>query len=433
MSGKRICTERQGRVPRAPICECAMPEYGSSPILVAARLQNAGVPELAVLLAASLGCLQPAIDPVFLTLLSEAGQVSLSSHGLIVGGTQAGAAAGGLLVWRYGERMPQSLFVAAAALACLAGLLTAATTAFAAILLLRCAYGAAMGMVFAHAMARCAARHPNTAYGGMFLLQLLLATLASLALPALALARGPHAALALLALAPALAFAALLVAGPLRAGETGSAHHTGSGSAAQVPPAGWALAAATFCSICATMLVWSFAGALAATAGIAESVIGEAVALGSLVGAATALAVMRERVLVPLPVTALLASMMLISPILLTSPGHDQAFVLSIILLNIGSTALIVRCSGLATATSRDSRFRTLVACTHSLGMIAGPLTGSILMATLGSQGLLAGVAVVLTVGFAAIAFAAKQGVIMHSLRVDLMPDRTSTDSRQSA
>jgi len=66
--------------------------------------------------------------------------------------------------------------------------------------LLRGLYGAAMGMVFAHAMARCAARRPNTAYGGMFLLQLLLATLglarASCACPDARPERGAGAALA---------------------------------------------------------------------------------------------------------------------------------------------------------------------------------------------------------------------------------------------
>ena len=316
------------------------------------------------------------------------------------------------------------------AFASLCSLLTIWAATLPALLVLRGLYGIAMGMVFAHAMARCAARRPNTAYGGMFLLQLLLATLVSLTLPAVAHVNGPGTALGLLALAPALACAALLVAGPPQVGD---APQPGAGRNAPVPAAGWALAGATFCTICATMLVWSFAGALAATAGMADSVIGEAVALGSLVGAATALAVMRERVLLPLPLTSLFGGLMLASPLLMIAPGQDHAFILSIILLNIGSTALIIRCSGLACATSRDSRFQTLVACTHSLGMIAGPVAGSVLMAGLGRAGLLGGAALALSVGLGAVLFAAKQGVGSGSPRLGPARSHMQKNSRQSA
>jgi hypothetical protein len=89
-----------------------------------------------------------------------------------------------------------------------------------------------------------------------------------------------------------------------------------------VPVAGWALAAATFWFICSTMLVWSFSAALATRAGIADRTIGQAVAIGSVVGALTAVAVMRERLLVPLPVTALLSGLALASPVVLTVPGR---------------------------------------------------------------------------------------------------------------
>ena len=391
------------------------------------------IAEAAAMLAAALGCLQPAIDPVFLTLLSASSPVPLAAHGMIVGGTQAGAALGALAVWRLGQALPRPIFPIAAALACLSSLLSAAATEFTAILLLRLAYGAAMGMVFTHGMALCAARRPNAAYGGVFLLQLLLATLMSLALPAMADAQGPRAALALLALAPATACAALLVAGRghFSAGRHADPHS--AGPTGPVPPVGWALAAATFCFICATMLVWSFAGALAAQAGIAEGLIGEGVALGSLVGAATALAVMRERVLVPRPVTALLAGVMIASPVFLIGPGGAASFIISIILLNIGSTAMIIRCSGLATATSLDSRFRTFVACTHSLGMIAGPAAGSMLIAGFGYQGLLTGVIAVLTVGFAAIFYASKKGFGMAPPRHAKGAEISPANSLQSA
>jgi hypothetical protein len=112
---------------------------------------------------------------------------------------------------------------------------------------------------------------------------------------------------------------------------------------------------------------------------------------------------MREKLLLPLPVTAVLSGGALAAPILLTAPGQEPAFVAAIILLNIGSTAMITRCSGLATATSRDSRFRRFVACTHPLGLIAGPTLGSVMMAWFGPEGLLGGLAVTLTGGVAAV------------------------------
>ncbi len=413
-----------------------MPETGSPSLIRAGRPERA-IPVQAAwpaaMLAAAFGCLQPAIDPVFLTLLSEAGPVPLGAHGLIVGGTQAGAAIGALGVWRFGHRLPGGVFLTAAALACLASLLTATSIALVPVFLLRFGYGAAMGMVFARAMGLCAAQRPNGAYGGMFVLQLLLATLVSLALPALAAALGPRAALALLSLAPAAAGGALMLTerGTMAAGQL--AELKSPEPAARVPPAGWALAAATFCFVAGTMLVWSFAGALAAEAGIAESVIGEAVALGSLVGAATALAVMRERVILPLPATALLAAFMLASPVLLTASGKPFPFIVSMIFLNIGSTAMIVRCSGLATATSRDARFRTLVACTHSLGMIAGPAAGSALIAGFGNHGLLGGVTVILAAGLLAVLFAAKRGVGRGTLLAGPRQKFSSPNSRQSA
>jgi len=173
-----------------------------------------------------------------------------------------------------------------------------------------------------------------------------------------------------------------------------------------VPVAGWALAAATFWFICATMLIWSFSAGLATTAGIPDRTIGQAVAIGSISGALTAVAVMRERLLVPLSVTALLAGAALVSPIVLTVPGADAAFVVSIILLNIGSTAIIIRCSGLAAATSKNQRFRTFVACTHSLGLIAGPALGTLMMMVWGSSGLLAGLLFALAAGLGSVIWA---------------------------
>ena len=382
------------------------------------------------MLAAALGCLPPAIDPMLLTLLSAAGIVPLAAHGTIVGTSQAGAALGSLAVWRFGTRLGWRPIAGAALLAALCSVLTAACASLPALLLLRGLYGAAMGMVFAHAMARCAAHRPSTAYGGMFLLQLLLATLVSLVLPALAEARGPASALAAMALAPALAAAMLIVASTGL--EPVAVRPAIIGSAA-VPPAGWALAAANFAVICATMLVWSFSGALAAAAGIGERMIGEAVALGSLAGAVTAIAVMRERLVMPLPLTALLGAALIVSPLLATSTGAGHAFIAAIIALNVGSTALIVRCSGLATGASPNPRFRMFVACTHSLGMIAGPLLGSFLFADAGIMGLAAGAAAILAAGVAAAAFAFNRGTGRGSLLARVLSTGSATKARQSA
>lgn len=363
-----------------------------------------GPMSLAAPLAAVLGCLQPGIDPVFLTLLSDACHIPAAAHGLIVGGTQAGAALGSLAVWRLGPLLPQRVLIVGAASAALLSLGTPLADGLAPALALRCGYGLAMGMIYAHTMSATAARRPNKAYGAVFLVQLLLSTLISLVLPELALALGAGAALATLALAPAGAFAALLAM--QRRDRSREAAATAEVVHAHVPGAGWALAAATFWFICSTMLVWSFAAALAVAAGIDERTIGRAVAIGSLAGAVTAFAVMREKLLVPLPATALLAGAALAAPVLFTAPGEDLAFIAAIIALNIGSTAIIIRCSGLATATSRDSRFRTFVACTHTFGLIAGPTIGSAMMAWSGADGLLAGLSVTLTAGVGAVAYA---------------------------
>lgn len=429
-----------------------MPELRPVPTRVPVAGPAGPVPlamgDAAAVLAAALGCLQPAIDPVFLTLLTLASDVPLAEHGLIVGMTQAGAALGGLVVWRLGHRISRRVFPVAALLAALCSLLTAATDGLPALLALRGAYGAAMGMVFAHAMACCAARRPSMAYGAMFLLQLLLATLVSLTLPTLAEVRSPSAALAAMAVAPVLAAIALLLNSRLAGGDqdaraavTSADQPAASSGPARIPPAAWALAGANLAVITATMLVWSFSGALAAAAGIGERMIGEAVALGSLAGAVTAIAVMRERILVPLPLTALAGGIMIASPLLATSaagasgasPGAGYAFAAAIIALNIGSTALIVRCSGLATAASPDARFRTLVACTHSLGMIAGPVLGSILLAGMGTAGLFAGAGTILAGALAATVHARLHGAGRGALWAAGLPTGPVAKVRQSA
>lgn len=352
--------------------------------------------------AAALGCLQPGIDPVFLALLSQASHVPFAAHGIIVCGTQAGAALGSLAVWRLGPALPHRTVIGATVIALACSLATAVVDDTGALLAIRCCYGLMMGMVYAYAMGRYAARKPNRAFGAVFLIQLVLSTVVSLVLPEAERVVGADATLTVLALAPAGALVAVLL---MPARDT-LREDSADAARAVVPIAGWALAAATFWFICATMLVWSFSAGLAAEAGIGNRTIGQAVALGSIVGAATAFAVMREKMLVPLPATALLAGAALIAPILLTKPHADLAFVVSIVLLNIGSTAIIIRCSGMAAAASADSRFRIFVAFTHSLGLIAGPMLGTIMIHAVGGDGLFIGVVMALSCGLGSVILA---------------------------
>lgn len=353
-------------------------------------------------LAAALGCLQPGIDPVFLTLLSQSSHLPPSAHGLIVGGTQAGAAVGSLAVWRLGPLVSRTVVILAATIALACSLITTMLDDLGAMLAVRGCYGLSMGMVYAYAMVAYAAKRPNRAFGAVFLIQLILSTLVSLLLPELERAVGAAFSLAILALAPATVVIAVITM-PARASATGQAGDDEDRSA--VPTEGWALAAATFWFICATMLIWSFSAGLATSAGLDNRTIGEAVSLGSLCGALTAVAVMREKLLVPLPVTALLASATLVAPVVMTVPGGDMSFIAAIVLLNIGSTAIIIRCSGLAAVRSTNSRFRAFVACTHSLGLIAGPLLGSAAM--LLPTGLLGGLLLALSMGLGAVVVAA--------------------------
>jgi|GEM_PF-722686 len=352
-------------------------------------------------LAAVFGCLQPAIDPVFLTLLSLATPLEAADHGWVVGMTQTASALAALGVWWLGPRMPLSVVIALALGAMVAGLLTPLASGLPGLLALRGIYGLGMGAVYARAMGGFATRRPTGAYAIVLLVQLMLATLLSLVLPDMAGRIGPGRALAVLALVP---LAAALALGLARDG--GRLRAVTPASDAPTPRAGWALALANFWFICATMMVWSLSGALAVQAGHSEGLIGRAVAIGSLAGAATALAVMRERLRVPLPVTACLVGAALLAPLILTRPGAGEAFVLAMVLLNIGSTAIIIRCSGLASALGLDPRFRVFVAATHNLGMSAGPALGSGLLWVLPHGGLLLGAGFAVLAGVVAVVVA---------------------------
>lgn len=361
----------------------------------------------ATILTASLGCLQPGIDPVFLTLLSSAHAVPPADHGWIVGATQTGMVIGSLIVWRAGGRIPLGLFILCAFATLLASLATARIGETAALLAIRSGYGLGMGMIYTRAMSAAAAWRPNGAYGAVFLIQLLLSTVVALLLPAIADTAGAARALSTLAIVPTLALGLLLFVGRSRSPLVPAAVADMVEQRHPISPSAWALATASLLFICATMMVWSFTGALAIAAHIQEDVVGEAVAMGSLAGAITALAVMREKALLPLSLTGLLAGISLLAPIPAAAAGSGSLFVAAIVLLNIGSTAIIIRCSGMASARSEDPLFRRLVACTHSGGMILGPVTGSILTSVFGDAGLLGGAIVTISAGCFALLLAA--------------------------
>lgn len=336
---------------------------------------------------ASLACLQPGIDPVFLTLLSTAHAVRPTDHGWIVGATQAGMAVGALVIWWAGHRLSRGIFVMAALGALIAALATTPHQPTGSLIAIRAAYGLAMGFLYTHSMSDATTGRPNGAYGGVFLLQLILSSLFAFLLPVVADMTSAQIALAALCAVPLLAL--MLVSLRKSAGWAAAVSTEPASRQRQpVPADGWALAVATFLFICSTMMVWSFTGAMATAARISDNVIGWAIAIGSIVGAITAVSVMRERPVVPLAVTGFLSGLSLLAPIAATRSGDPMLFVGAVILLNIGSTAIIIRGSGAASAQSGDALFRRFVACTHPLGMVAGPVTGSVLTSTMGEQGL---------------------------------------------
>ena len=354
------------------------------------------------IVTAAIGCLQPGIDPVFLTLLSDASGLDPHAHGWIVGATQGGMAAGALLVWRCRAFLPARASQWAALAAAAFGLATAVIDHDPlSLLLVRCLYGGAMGVIYTEAMSTAALHRPTGSYAAVFLTQLLLSSIVAALLPLVAHAAGPRIALSLLALAPA--FAAVLATharpAPRPDGTTASAEDADD----EIAPAAWALAFATFAFIAATMMVWSSTGALAMDSGIDRNTLGVAVSAGSVIGTVTALAVLRERRLLPLPLTGVAAGIGLLAPLALTPSGDAALFVVAILLLNVASTAIIVRCSGAASAAAQGALFRRFVACTHPLGMIAGPVLGAVLSASAGLVALEAGAFAVVTAGCTAL------------------------------
>ncbi|MBT0667466.1 MFS transporter [Novosphingobium profundi] len=337
------------------------------------------------ILAGALALLQPGIDPVFLSLLSKAHALDPTLHGWIVSATQAGLAAGSLLSLLAGSRLPPYTFALAALLALAAALGTALSGEFATLVVLRAAFGLATGLIYTQALAHAARHRPTAAFAATFLLQLLLSMIAAIALPALAESFDARLALVGLALVPgALLAILLLVPDPIgthcewsRAAQDASvrrAEPAGSGFSLQIA----LLAGAILGYVCATMMVWSMTGSMALAAGFSNATIGNAVSIGSLAGAVTALALFAERIRVSPKLTAVLCGLSLMAPVFATIHGHPLLFILGIIAFNIGSTAIVIRCSGFAASACRSTRDLRFVSCLQTLGMIAGPAIGSL-------------------------------------------------------
>lgn len=369
---------------------------------------------------AALGILQPGIDPVFLALISNAHGLEPALHGWIVSATQAGLALGSLMSLVAGSRLPAFAFAGTMAAAVLMALLTSVTGDFAALLILRTLHGVAMGMLYTQAMAHAARMRTNGAFAFAFLLQLALSTIVAAILPVLAQTMGAPMALAVLALAPLVCLIVVLFAPGALGLEGGQGAVGSSGGRADVLPvsgsAGKAdgalpvqlglAALALFCFVCATMMVWSLTGAMAMAAGFDDKTIGMAVSIGSLVGAVTALAVFRERVIVSPRLTALLCGLCLMAPVAGARSGDAVQFVAALILFNIGSTAIVIRCSGFAAAEAlrRSQTAMRFVYCVQSTAMIAGPSIGSLAAMTGREDGPLMPAAVAVVLGCFALA-----------------------------
>lgn len=346
---------------------------------------------IAAIATAALACLQPGIDPVFLTLLSSAGRLDPANHGWIVGATQTGMALGAVLAWRSGDRLPRHSVTTAALLALIAAIATLHAATIWTLIAIRMLYGAAMGLIYTQVMSSLAAERSTSAYGIVFLVQLILSTLVALVLPAIAQATSSSNAVTALFLVPlAIVILGRCVSGTAEAVQLRHINDTPD-DCDPTPKAAWALLSATFFFICTTMIVWSFSGALAIAAGIGETTIGHAVAIGSVIGVVTAAIVARDRPILPLILCGPLAGLCLLAPLFMTHPGQNGAFILSVGLLNIGSTAMVIRCSGAASEQGGTALFRRLVAASHSLGMIAGPVIGATLTYALGMHGLAIG------------------------------------------
>jgi hypothetical protein len=346
-------------------------------------------PYLRLRIGAALALLQPGIDPVFLVLLSGHSGLSLADHGLVVGASQAGMAAGALCAALV-PHLPRRSLASAAAAGILACIATVAVDGLIALLIIRAVFGFTAGLLYAASLRAAAAQAPAHALGTIMALQLAAATLVALLLPAVATFAGPGVALLCLAVVP-LANLALLVPDSARPAPA---------SAATPAPRFDANVVAAFLFVAASMMIWSYIGARAVAVGLSDQTVGMGIALGSVAAGAAAMAVARGACRLPIPLAGLLAAVAMASPFV--APATTAGFGAAMIAFNIGATYAFARFS--AVAIERDDAARRLVPAIQAAAMVAGPLCAA---AAVGRGGFAALATVSITALAAAVAMLA--------------------------
>jgi predicted MFS family arabinose efflux permease len=336
-----------------------------------------------------LACLQPGIDPIFLVLLSGNPAVPLSSHGLIVSASQLGMMLGAVFYWRSPARIGRGRAAMIAAAALSISLLTALADTVVALIALRAFYGLCTGILYTRGASAAAARNAPQAFGTIFLMQLLLSSLVAAVLPWLAGQAGTAIGLAALALGPATILLLLLV---MRSADAPAPVRPHFAQATQAVDKAGSIAAATalFLFIAATMMIWSHVGAAATEAGLDEGEIGWGIAIGSLSGVIPAFATSYLRNRLPLLIVCGASALAMISPLLFGGAMDVTTFTILMVLFNLGSTYVIIRCSALAVELNPTGFMRRAAAAMHPAGMIAGPMIGFVAIRSNGESGLIA-------------------------------------------
>ncbi|CAN5344935.1 hypothetical protein BH10PSE12_BH10PSE12_18410 [soil metagenome] len=369
------------------------------------------------LVMAALACLQPGIEPVFLNLLTAHAGLAPLQHGWVAGSGQLGMALGALLCWSVPAMTGRSVALGAGAIGCAATIAMLDAFQLEWIMAARTIMGFSAGILFTRATSAATRANANHAFGMILLIQLLLATAVSLALPLVALQTSPAFAIGLMALCPA-AICLLLVAereqGEREQGEWEQANRITSYSDERVAIAHRPLAVsvaailAMFLFIVTTMMIWSYAGALGANMGLDDSSIGLAVAIGSFSGVLPALAAARMTVRVAPALTGLACGMAMLT--LLAVPALDMGragFIGAMCFFNIGSTFAIIHFSALAVGSQAPAALRRCVAALHCTAMVVGPFAAGSAVELGGFPGLDLLATLALGVAVAALAFAA--------------------------
>lgn len=330
---------------------------------------------------AVLSTLHVGIEPAFLGLLAVGG-MPLAANGWMVGAGQLGMSAGAFLSWRSAAAARQPAALGAALLGGLASLGLAGVEDLGWLLLLRLALGVAMGLLFARATAIAACGHAHRAVGTIVLGQQLLAVALMIALPMAAARWGAGAALATLAMVPAVI--GLLVA------------HEAERPLPPPPPVGEYATAPSFAPnlvamsllLAVTLMVWSYIGALGRLVGVSAGAAGVAIAVTSLASAPAALLASFTAPRHKPWVTALACGTAMVGPLLLPHRSGLAAYVAALTLFNAGSTFAMVRFSGWTMDSSAGALGRRKVVLVQCLSTACGAPLGAVAVAASGLGGL---------------------------------------------